>query len=346
MKKVIIILCVLLMGVAVHAQTGEEGKVSVTITRADGTTYTIEAPDMETLQELLEELDIEGDTDDIADDLEQLNDLEMENMDITVEADTLAVDSTSLKVGKWKIVVKEKGDGTDNVDFSIGVDEGEYEPEEEDDRDIDNFQTDWFLLSLGYNTFVDADYKVNAPIPYEPLTDLHFWGSADVNLDIFRSRINFGAGYVNFNYGIALESHHYRFNQNFTILPDLDTLTLNTETIAYDKNKFNTTHICLPLSLGFETKPWDTDNSFRIAFGYNPGIHIKGKTKHKIDGNSDVEKDDFNVEDFRQEVNAMIGVGKFNLYASYDLTSMFKEGEGPELHPVSVGIIIRRGFEE
>ncbi|MBC8048100.1 MAG: hypothetical protein H7Y00_14980 [Fimbriimonadaceae bacterium] len=305
----------------------------------------------EDLQDEIDDLREEVNMDDVSENdyedlLEELTELEEElnNLDNTyaMAIDT-AKDSTSIKVGDWKIIIREEGDGSNDVDFSMGKDE--YEEIEEEDKDVDNFDTEWFLLSVGYNTYVNAENKLDVPAPYTALEDLHFWGSMDVNVDVFKSRVSFGEkGFVNFNYGLGLEWHHYRFDQDFTILPDLDTLMLVSETIAYDKNKFNTTHATLPLSLGFETRPWDTDESFRMSFGYSPGILIKAKTKHKIDGNSDIEKDRFNLNNFRQEVSATIGYGKFNLYASYDLTAMFKEGEGPELHPVSVGIIVRRGF--
>lgn len=297
------------------------------------------------INDLQEEIEMGNVTDDdYADLLDEIQDLEEELEALehySMRTDTTK-DSTTISVGEWKITIKEKGDGSDDVDFSMGKDD--FEPIEEDDHYVDNFQTEWMLLSAGYNTFLNSDMKVGVPAPYEALGDLHFWGSLDLNLDLFKSRVSFGQGYVNFNYGLGLEWHHYRFDRDFTILPDADSLTLVTETLNYDKNKFNTTHLTVPLSLGFETKPWDTDESFRIAFGYSPGLLIKTKTKHKIDGNSDIEKDQFNVNDFRHEVNTTIGYGDFNVYASYDLTPLFKQGEGPEIYPVSIGVIIRRGF--
>jgi hypothetical protein len=320
-------------------------KNGVLLLRADEM-YGVDAADdlQDEIEDLKEEIavgdlhdgDYSGMLEELAELEEELNHLE----NYTMRKDSIR-DSTTISVGEWKITIKEDSDGGDDVDFSMGKD---VDLIEEEDRDIDNFITEWFLLSAGYNTFVNADYKFEVPAPYEPLGDLHFWGSLDLNLDIFKSRVNFGQGFVNFNYGLGLEWHHYRFDQDFSIVPDIDSVLLVTESLQYDKNKFNTTHVTLPLSLGFETKPWNTDESFRIAFGYSPGLRIKTKTKHKIDGNSDVVKDQFNVNEFRQEINATIGYGDFNVYASYDITPLFQEGTGPELYPVSIGIIITRGF--
>lgn len=281
------------------------------------------------------------DYEDLMDDLNDLQD-ELAELNVTVQIDTLPGDSTSVTIGKWRLIVKEEENEGDDVDVSF---EKVPDVEEVDDRDVDVFDTEWFLFDMGYNTYLNADHKVQVDAPYSDLEDLHGWGSFDVNLHIFRSRVNMFNGYMNFNYGLSMEWHHFRYDRDFTILPDMDSLTIVDEpTFNYDKNKFNTTHVSVPLLLGFETKPWDTDNSFRVMFGYDPGLMLRGKTKHKINGNADVEKDDFNLAQFRHEADFIIGYGEFNLYASYDINSMFAEGEGPELHPFSVGLVIRRGF--
>ena len=257
------------------------------------------------------------------------------------EIDTLPGDSTSITIGNWRLIVAEEGEDDEEVDVTFGK---VPEVDEVDNRDVDVFDTKWWLFDMGYNTFLNSDYKVQVDEPYTAMEDLHGWGSFDVNLHMFRSRVNIANGYLNFNYGLSFEWHHFRFDNNFSIMPDVDTFTINLETIEYEKNKFNTTHLALPLLIGFETKPWDTENSFRMQFGYSPALMLRGKTKLKYDGQKDIEKDDFNLAQFRHEVNYIIGYGDFNVYASYDLNSMFAEGEGPDLHPFSIGLVINKGF--
>ncbi|HRG28899.1 MAG TPA: outer membrane beta-barrel protein, partial [Chitinophagales bacterium] len=287
----------------------------------------------------LEDLNLTINNEDYAElmaDLDEL-DAEMEALDNSgIQIDTLPGDSTSITIGNWRLIVAEDGEDAEDVDVSFGK---VPEVEEIDDRDVDVFDTEWWLFDMGYNTFLNSDYKAQIDEPYTAMEDLHGWGSFDVNLHMFRSRVNIAKGYLNFNYGLSFEWHHYRFDNNFSIMPDVDTFTINTETIEYEKNKFNTTHLTLPVLIGFETKPWDTEHSFRMQFGYSPGLMLRGKTKLKYDGQKDIEKDDFNLAQFRHEVNYIIGYGDFNLYASYDVNSMFAEGEGPDLHPFSVGLV-------
>lgn len=305
--------------------------------------------EMEDIQDELADIRAENitltmDSEEYADLLEDLEELEGELGFLgstMTQIDTLPGDSTSITIGNWRLIVHEEGEDDEDVDVSFGR---VPEVEEIDDHYVDVFDTEWWLFDMGYNTFLNSDYKVQVDEPYAEMEDLHGWGSFDVNLHVFRSRVNIAKGYLNFNYGLSFEWHHFRFDNNFSILPDVDTFTINTETLEYEKNKFNTTHLAVPLLIGFETKPWDTENSFRMQFGYSPALMLRGKTKLKYNGQKDIEKDDFNLAQFRHEVNYIIGYGDFNLYASYDLTSMFAEGEGPDLHPFSVGLVIRRGF--
>ena len=273
-----------------------------------------------------------------------LNDLDQYSNEYNYKLDTLPGDSTSVVVGNWRLIVKEDGD--DDVDVSFGK---IPEIEEIEDHYVDVYDTEWFLFDLGYNTYFNADYEVKVDAPYNAMEDLQAFGSWDVNLHMFRSRVNIAHGYLNFNYGLSFEWHNFRYNESFIMLPDMDSVTLefasvDAEPYDFKKNRFSTTHFTLPVMIGFETKPWDTDKSFRMGFGYSPGIMLKGKTKIESENGTDKVKDDFNLAPFRHEVNYMIGYGDFNIYASYDINGMFREGEGPELHPFSVGLIIRQGF--
>ena len=64
------------------------------------------------------------------------------------------------------------------------------------------------------------------------------------------------------------------------------------------------------------------------------------KQVYFIDGKKQKDKDfqDFHLHPFRYDATARIGWGRLNLFASYALNSMFKEGKGPELTPFALGI--------
>lgn len=283
--------------------------------------------------------------DDLADLEDELAELQDESYAYRYESPDTLPDSTTITVGPWRLTVREG----ENVSFDRVEGEDDDETQVADDRYVDPFETKWFLFDLGYNTYLDANHDVNVPEPYSVMEDQQTWGSWDVNVHLFRQRLNIAHGYLNLNWGLSFEWHNFRYNSDFKILPQMDSLTISyfdAEGVPYDfkKSRFSTTHFTIPVILGFETKPWDTDHSFRMGFGYSPGLMVKGKTKIVVGGDTQKVKDDFNLAPFRHELNYSIGYGGLNLYASYDINGMFREGQGPELHPFSVGLIINRGF--
>ena len=46
------------------------------------------------------------------------------------------------------------------------------------------------------------------------------------------------------------------------------------------------------------------------------------------------------MQPFRFNAAVRVGYGRVNLFATYSLNQMFREGAGPELHMVSVGITV------
>jgi hypothetical protein len=43
---------------------------------------------------------------------------------------------------------------------------------------------------------------------------------------------------------------------------------------------------------------------------------------------------------YKYGARVQIGYGDFNLFAEYDASTLFKDGKGPELYPVTAGITV------
>ncbi|HAE35496.1 MAG TPA: hypothetical protein DCG22_06865, partial [Bacteroidetes bacterium] len=231
---------------AVPAAMEEPAKVIVTITE-NGETYTIELPSLESLADME---DLKGlETLQYLEGLED-EDLEFDTFLAEVQADTL--DSTSVTIGKWKVVVKEKGDGTDDVDVKFDRVEDDDVKDIDTYRDVDVFETDWFLFDLGYNTYVDKDMQFVKLMADSIALDQKSWGSWDVNLHIFRQRLNIAQGFVNLNWGLSFEWHNYMFRGNYYPTPQQSVFTLqeSASTTNLEKNRFSSTHFTLPVMLG------------------------------------------------------------------------------------------------
>lgn len=82
-------------------------------------------------------------------------------------------------------------------------------------------------------------------------------------------------------------------------------------------------------------------NMFRFGAGVYGGYRIGGKIKYVFENNNNrtvyKERDDFYLSSYRYGVKAIFGFEEFNIYASYDLNTLFAENKAPELNPISFG---------
>ena len=144
--------------------------------------------------------------------------------------------------------------------------------------------------------------------------------------------------------GLGIKYNSYELDQDLLIVNQNDsTFAIEIPEREISKNKFKTTSIHLPLM--FETNLGkDADHSFHMAVGgmVNWRIIAKTKQKYEIDGDRFKEKDrnDFNINTFQFAAVARVGYGDFTVYASYNLTPLFEDNQGPEVYPFTVGISV------
>jgi hypothetical protein len=119
----------------------------------------------------------------------------------------------------------------------------------------------------------------------------------------------------------------------------------------FDKYKLTTVWAEIPIELRHVSKPQNSDGSFKWSIGAKVGTMISGYTKGKDlqtkDGQSiygdkyiGKEKDRKYLNNLRLAPTARIGYGNFTVYGAYQVTALFKEGQGPEVRPYSVGLCI------
>jgi hypothetical protein len=75
-----------------------------------------------------------------------------------------------------------------------------------------------------------------------------------------------------------------------------------------------------------------------IAGGVIGGLHIGSHTKIKYKNDKEKARGNFNLNPFKYELTGRIGFGDFCVFANYGMSPLFKDGKGPELYPLTVGI--------
>ncbi len=174
------------------------------------------------------------------------------------------------------------------------------------------------------------------------LFDLRTAKSVNVNLWPVMARIKILAGKSQKIYastGIGLQVYNFRYSKGIRYvnnpLPGIYWDSLNN----LKKNKLTITYLSVPLQFTFKTKLekklWlvygaGVTGGFRIS-SYNKSVS-PAYGKQKDHGN-------FDLNDFNSCVTAEFGLDHyFRLYASYQLTNMYKDASGLDQHPFSIGL--------
>jgi hypothetical protein len=192
-----------------------------------------------------------------------------------------------------------------------------------------------FTLDFGFNR------ALSAPVDF----DLYFWGSRTVNiyyqydLRLFNSPISIVPG-------IGLSLERYRFKDSYavgytnatheqvTMLPPGDLATPNIK-----KSMLVTNYIDVPLELRYTMNPEDPSRSFKLSVGGRIGwlYDSFNKIKYSEDGETKKLKDkqSYHLNELRYGLLGRLGFGGFSLFCNYNLSPLFKKGEGIQTDNVS-----------
>jgi hypothetical protein len=121
------------------------------------------------------------------------------------------------------------------------------------------------------------------------------------------------------------------------------------DTTHFKKYKLSTAFLEAPVELRFSSNPEDNGKSIKVAIGAKVGTLLSAWTKGSGQENSagnlintaivkEKSKQFFNTT--RLSLTGRIGVGHFSLFGSYAITPLFREGFGPKVQPVSIGLTL------
>lgn len=172
--------------------------------------------------------------------------------------------------------------------------------------------------------------------------------SAYVMLDkVFKSAPNFsvafGAGVTASNiyfskYGIDLKSTAAKLP-----FQALDSAT------HFKKYKLSTTYLVIPIELRYSSNPDNDMKSVKAAIGFKVGTMVNAHTKGKnlVDRNGAALYSYTQKETSKKFFNgtllaatARIGYGNFSVFGSYQVNNLFKDGVGPEVKVLQVGLTL------
>ncbi|MCX6251982.1 MAG: outer membrane beta-barrel protein [Bacteroidetes bacterium] len=161
--------------------------------------------------------------------------------------------------------------------------------------------------------------------------------------------IPFGKSNFSFAIGLGLTIHNMYGNFLVNSYTDSTNVVKIPDTISYKKSKMCLTYLEVPLEFRFKTK-----SKFTVALGFKGGLEIASSTKYV--GNGPVATYNFtvnqaektkikmsgikNLEKFTYGPTIRFGYSWINVNAGYMLSTIFQKGRGPEIYPISVGIVL------
>lgn len=244
-------------------------------------------------------------------------------------------DTTRIHLGDLKIMIvdeEEQSKDTLSVDF-----------EDEDDSKSKEALTHWGGIDFGVNFLIDADGKMEFSDENEWL-NLQHERSFSWDFNLMEQKIRIVKDYVGIVTGVGIGVRSFGLRDSVEIFSSSDTTfgAYNPD-IKYSKNKLRTTHLKVPLLLEFNTSN-DNKKSFHVAAGVTGGWRIGSATKQKYElDDREIKykaKGDYNLNKFTLDASVRVGYRDFTLFANYGLTPLFKDGKGPEVYPLTVGLAL------
>ena len=262
---------------------------------------------------------------------------------------------THVKVGNEKgveVITDEDGDTTririGRRTFNVVEDESgthvNMHKEEKNSRWTGEFNAHWAGMEMGINMFRETDYslynQINTVVPHD-FMDLNPGKSITVNLNFaewaFKNeRNNFalvtGLGFSFMDFALDQPLTIEKAGGDGIIMP----VTLNPDGLK--KTKLNVSYLTAPLMLELKTPLRMGSSRLYIAGGVIGGLNIGSHTKYKYDKEKEKNKGNYHLSPFKYDITGRIGFGDFCVFVNYGMTSLFKEGYGPDLVPVTFGI--------
>ena len=164
---------------------------------------------------------------------------------------------------------------------------------------------------------------------------------------VFKSDKRFSAA---FGLGVGSSNMYFK-NVNVDIIATSTKLPFTNLDSAnrFKKYKVTTAFLEVPVELRFTNDPDNPNKGIKAALGVKVGtllnVHTKGKTLQNKSGgtiNNYVAKqsDKHFFNSTRLAVTGRIGYGNYSLFASYQINNLLKDGAGPAMKPLQVGICL------
>lgn len=239
---------------------------------------------------------------------------------------------TEVYVGGIKVIVDESGGNT-----KVRVETGNRK------KTDPSFRT-YFNVDLGINNYLNSDGQL--PSSDQPYA-VKGWGSWNVGLNWMASQ-KLRKGFY-WDFGLGVNWYNFKFeNRDFQAIKGDNSIDFLERTYVNGfKSKISASYLTAQtlLKLDFGKLNDNGSRGLRLAAGPYIGYRLGGNSKfayRELDGSgrkTEKQSTGIYLNNLRYGVRGEIGVGSFTFFSTYDLNTFFQDGRGPELNPITFGIV-------
>jgi hypothetical protein len=209
----------------------------------------------------------------------------------------------------------------------------------------DNFSGHWAGIDFGFNTFLNKDYSGYRSNFMD--NDIFRSNSTHVNLIQQSIGLQRNRNTIGLVTGLGIYFQSYRLDQNTTIERFLNDVIVPRELIFDDnqKSKLSIVSLTLPLLAEFQIPINHYDNRLYVSGGLYIGYRLSSHTKikYRIERKEKLKiPDHYSLSNFKYGLMIRTGYRWINIFATYEITPLFKENKGPELTPFTFGFTLLR----
>ena len=142
--------------------------------------------------------------------------------------------------------------------------------------------------------------------------------------------------------GLGFTSHNFYMKGTYVTEPYKNVLTFQDVPFDYKRSKINVTYFDIPIEMSFRIK-----NQFKISAGFKFGILTSGKTKFvgELYNDNQTWRVKYckisNFEKYVYSLTLRVAYKSVYLFGAYQFGDTFKNGSGPQIRPLSIGIGVR-----
>ncbi len=206
------------------------------------------------------------------------------------------------------------------------------------------FKGNWAGVFFGVNGFAQADYSMY-PESDDGFMEPTLWKSNCLSINLIQAsmRLQRNRNFIGLVTGIGADFQSYRLDDSHSIQKGPGKIEpVHLEDKNNLKSKFSSIYLSTPLLIEFQIPVGNYDNRIYFSTGVIGSVRLDTHTKikYKVEGKRKKlkEPDNYYLRDIRFAGTVRMGYRWINLFATYDLQPLFRDGRGPELYPFTVGI--------